>query len=68
MSQQHVHEIMCPAIERERDRLRREMREAERVIVALRRALRSADPSLPDEYHGTAWAPIEAELRLRCVA
>lgn len=34
-------------------------RMAEKIILALRRELREADPSLPMEYDGTAWAEIE---------
>ena len=61
MSQQHVHEIMCPIVERERDDLREAVKTATRIIVALRRKLIAADPSLPNEYDGTAWVPIEAD-------
>jgi hypothetical protein len=60
VTEQHVHEIMCPIIERERDELRDRMRHAERVIVRLRQLLRAADPSLPHECDGNAWAPLEA--------
>ena len=37
------------------------MRQAERIVLALRRKLIALDPSLPIEYDGTAWAQIEAE-------
>jgi hypothetical protein len=32
---------------------------AEKIILSLRRKLREADPSLPIEYDGAAWASIE---------
>lgn len=59
MSQEHVHAIMCPAVERERDRLREDVRAATSAIVQLRLRLRDYDPSLPNEYDGNLWVPLE---------
>ena len=39
---------------------RHRMRQAELIILALRRRLRGFDPSLPIEYDGVAWSSIEA--------
>jgi len=36
------------------------MRQAELIILVLRRRLRELDPSLPIEYDGVAWSLIEA--------
>ena len=43
----------------ERDRETERLRGAEKIILSLRRKLRATDPSLPNEYDGTAWAEIE---------
>jgi hypothetical protein len=61
VSELHVHQVMCPIVERERDYLRDEVKNATRIIVALRRKLIAADPSLPNEYDGTAWVPFEGD-------
>ncbi len=40
---------------------RSQARAAQNAAIALRRLLRSNDPSLPSEYDGPAWSKIEAE-------
>jgi hypothetical protein len=56
MSELDVHRIICPAIEGERDELRRRMGGAEEHVLWLRRRLLHSSPDLPtDEYDGTAW-------------
>lgn len=59
MSELDVHRILCPIDRRERDRLTEQLAQATRIILALRRRLITADPSLPCEYNGDAWAPLE---------
>ena len=59
MSELDVHQVICPAVERERDDLRVHLRLAEQIVLNLRRRLIAADPSLPDPYDGTAWAVFE---------
>jgi hypothetical protein len=44
------------------DQLQKRLGQAEQLVLAYRRYLRAADPSLPDEYAGTAWQPIEAAM------
>jgi hypothetical protein len=60
MSQQDVHEIICPAIERERDELRTASRNAEQHVLWLRRRLLRHEPDLSrDEYDGNHWRTIQ---------
>jgi hypothetical protein len=63
MSQQDVHEIICPHRDRELERLRDERPRIEGIVLALRRKLIAADSTLPHELDGTAWMPIEDEWR-----
>ncbi len=60
MSEEHVTAVSGPTyIRQARERERYELELARCIILALRRKLRDADPTLPNEYDGTAWMAIE---------
>lgn len=42
------------------ERRESDLRQAERIVIVLRRMLRERDASLPFELDGTAWSEIEA--------
>ena len=63
MSQQDVHEIMCPYRDRELEQLKKQRPEMEKIILALRRKLIAGDPTLPNEYDGTSWMPLEGAYK-----
>ena len=62
MSKTDVEAVFGPEwVQRARAQAQYEARAAERIILALRHALRCINPTLPDIHNGTAWMPIEAE-------
>jgi len=59
VSELDVHRVICPYRDIELDRLRATRVIAEQTVLALRRMLIATDPTLPNEYDGTAWADLE---------
>lgn len=55
MSELDVHEIICPAIERERDQLRINLRQAEAHVLELRQRIMTHEPDTPNPYDGNGW-------------
>lgn len=62
MSQKNVDQIFGPPhIRATLEMYRDAYYSAERALIALRKKLRAADPTLPDEYDGPAWHTIETQ-------
>lgn len=65
MSEEHVAAVLGPPWVRDAlDYERAFHQQAEKTILALRRKLRAADPTLPNEYDGTTWSTLEQEYLL----
>jgi hypothetical protein len=61
MSQRHVAEVFYPSEVLRRTYAEDRLRVAEQKILALRLWLKSLDSSLPIEYDGRSWMPLEEE-------
>ena len=62
MSKADVEAVFGPEwVQRARADAEQQIRIGERIVLALRHALRCENGTYPDIYDGTAWMPIEAE-------